>query len=207
MNISTIINPNFRVTANQNQKQADAKPVTKRLRPWATTSLFLGVLVFALFSPAAINESYAQSRHMKQDYNPHNRKMNRGHDQKQKAKTWKQKRNSEDPRYKKHWSGGNPHEHKARHQANATAGGDWRITSDCASACTTGFAAYPKARICIAEGVRLGFHHGVTADRTAAMWTSYPGDVKALIQRHGGWRPEWTWVPAAAFHAAGYRLC
>ena len=123
------------------------------------------------------------------------------------GKTWKEKRNSNDERYKKHHSGGNPHEHKQQHQNKAASGAEWRITSDCASACTTGFGAYPKSRICIADGVKLGFHHGVTADRTAAMWNSYPGDVRALINQYGGWRPEWTWVPASAFHAAGYRRC
>ena len=157
------------------------------------------------FATSHSTEAVAQSRHMDQKYNPHKRKMNRGHEKKE--KTWKEKRNSDDPRYQRHWSGGNPHEHKQFHQQTAAAGGEWRITSDCASACTTGFAAYPKSRICIADGVKLGFHHGVTADRTAAMWNSYPGDVKALINQYGGWRPEWTWVPASAFYAAGYKRC
>jgi hypothetical protein len=112
-----------------------------------------------------------------------------------------------DPRYAPHASGGNVWNFDARYRARAASGEFWRVTSDCASACTIGFGHFPKDRMCIARGVRLGFHHGNTPAATSVMWNSYPGDVKALINARGGMKPEWLWIPAAAFHGIGYKPC
>lgn len=112
-----------------------------------------------------------------------------------------------DPRYRPHRSGGNVYNFDRNYRARAARGEFWRITSDCASACTIGFGHFPKDRVCIARNVRLGFHHGNTPASTAVMWNSYPGDVKALINARGGLKPEWLWFPASAFHRIGYKPC
>jgi hypothetical protein len=117
------------------------------------------------------------------------------------------KKDRSDPRYAPHRSGGNVYNFDAKYRAQAAAGQFWRVTSDCASACTIGFGHFGKDRMCIARGVRLGFHHGNSPEATAVMWNSYPGDVKALINARGGLKPEWLWLPSSAFHAIGYKPC
>ncbi|MBX3520926.1 MAG: hypothetical protein KF835_13020 [Xanthobacteraceae bacterium] len=112
-----------------------------------------------------------------------------------------------DPRYAPHPSGGNVWNFNERYRARAASGEFWRVTSDCASACTIGFGHFPKDRMCIARNVRLGFHHGNTPAATAVMWNSYPAAVKALINARGGLKPEWLWIPASAFYAIGYKPC
>lgn len=116
-------------------------------------------------------------------------------------------RDYSDPRYARHPSGGNVYAFDQRYRAQAASGHFWRINSDCASACTIGFGHFPKDRMCIARGIRLGFHHGDSPAATAVMWNSYPADVKALINARGGLRPEWLWIPAATFHQIGFKPC
>ena len=112
-----------------------------------------------------------------------------------------------DPRYAPHRSGGNVYNFDAKYRSQAASGQFWRVTSECASACTIGFGHFGKDKMCIARGIRLGFHHGNTDASTAVMWNSYPGDVKALINARGGLKPEWLWIPASAFHGIGYKPC
>jgi hypothetical protein len=112
-----------------------------------------------------------------------------------------------DPRHAPHPSGGDTRVFSQRYAAAAARGESWRIVSDCASACTIGFGHYPKPRICIGSWVKLGFHLGENERATAQMWDSYPAEIKALINSHGGMRKEWTWIPAAEFHKLGYRPC
>jgi hypothetical protein len=112
-----------------------------------------------------------------------------------------------DPRYAPHPSGGDTRLFSAKYAALAARGESWRIIADCASACTIGFGHYPKARICIGNWVKLGFHLGENERATAQMWDSYPAEIKALIKSRGGMRREWLWIPASDFHALGYRLC
>ena len=113
----------------------------------------------------------------------------------------------DDPRYKAHPSGGNVKAFIQKFQAQAAAGQSWRIVSDCASACTTGFGAFAKDKICIGASVRLGFHEGASPASTSAMWNSYPAEIKSLINGRGGMHPEWLWIPAREFHALGYKRC
>lgn len=112
-----------------------------------------------------------------------------------------------DPRYAPHPSGGDTRVFAQRYAASAARGESWRIVSDCASACTIGFGHYPRNRICIGNWVKLGFHFGENERATAQMWDSYPAEIKALINSHGGLRREWTWIPAAEFYKLGYRAC
>lgn len=115
--------------------------------------------------------------------------------------------NPNDPRYRPHPSGGRPAEFDAKYAAQARSGKQWRITSDCASACTMGFGHFAKDKICIRSSTKLGFHQGNNPTSTSLMWGSYPADVKALINSHGGLKPEWLWIPASEFHRLGYKAC
>jgi hypothetical protein len=112
-----------------------------------------------------------------------------------------------DPRYAPHHSGGNVYAFDQKYRSQAATGQFWRVTSECASACTIGFGHFGKDKMCIARGIRLGFHHGSNNAATAVMWNSYPGDVKALVNARGGLKPEWLWIPSSAFHAIGYKPC
>lgn len=160
-----------------------------------TNGMFLGLLIALLGLVSSPIEIRAQSQYMNPNYNPHNR-------------NWHQpRRDHNDPRYRRHPSGGSPREFNQKYSAQAAAGHFWRVTSDCASACTIGFGHFSKNRMCIARGIRLGFHHGNNPTSTAIMWASYPADVKALVNARGGMRPEWLWIPASAFHAIGYKPC
>ena len=116
-------------------------------------------------------------------------------------------KDNKDPRYRQHRSGGRPSEFDAKYGALAASGGAWRITQDCASACTMGFGKFDKSKICIARGVKLGFHEGRNPSSTQMMVRSYPSDVMGLINAQGGIRPEWVWIPAREFHRIGYNAC
>jgi hypothetical protein len=112
-----------------------------------------------------------------------------------------------DPRYKAHSSGGRTSVFGARYAAQAQSGQPWQITRDCASACTMGFGHFPKNKICIARNVKLGFHEGSNHRATADMWSSYPAEIRSLINARGGMKPEWLWIPAREFHRLGYAPC
>lgn len=113
----------------------------------------------------------------------------------------------DDPRYRPHPSGGRPDDFDRKYADQAARGQKWAILRDCASACTMGFAHFPKNKICIGDRVRLGFHKGNNPRSTQMMWNSYPADVRSLVTRRGGMRPEWLWIPASEFHKLGYPRC
>jgi hypothetical protein len=119
----------------------------------------------------------------------------------------RQQYDNNDPRYRRHPSGGRPAEFDAKYGAQAASGAAWRITKDCASACTMGFGKFDKSKICIARGVKLGFHEGRNPSSTQMMVRSYPSDVMGLVNSRGGIRPEWLWIPAREFHRIGYKAC
>ncbi|MBN8920121.1 MAG: hypothetical protein J0H62_05390 [Rhizobiales bacterium] len=112
-----------------------------------------------------------------------------------------------DPRYRPHPSGGRTADFAAKYSALAASGAKWRITSDCASACTMGFGYFPKSRVCISRNVKLGFHQGNNASATAALWQSYTDEIRSMIDARGGLRLEWLWIPAREFHRLGYPVC
>lgn len=117
------------------------------------------------------------------------------------------KHSPNDPRYRAHPSGGRPAVFNSRYAAQAQSGQMWRITKDCASACTMGFGHFAKERICISRNIRLGFHEGHNPRSTSAMWATYPSDIRNLINRRGGLKPEWLWIPARDFYKLGYKAC
>jgi hypothetical protein len=70
------------------------------------------------------------------------------------------------------------------------------IDGPCLSACTLVLSTVPRKRICVTSKAVLGFHAPYLVDKngktfrsreiTKAMNATYPANVRAWIQRHGG---------------------
>ncbi len=109
--------------------------------------------------------------------------------------------------------GGNVQSHRVGFYEAAKRGESARLNTTCRSACTTFLGIFPKERICVGPGARLGFHLGSTPDSrvsvgsTSAMWGSYPADVQAWINARGGLTKEWLWMGARDLWKLGYRRC
>ena len=98
--------------------------------------------------------------------------------------------------------GGKLSEHQAEYWRYAYAGNPVEIRGGCYSACTLVVSFIAKEKLCFAEGAFLGFHAAVTAESyvrgranwqpahssTMQMYEGYPTEIKAWIDRHGGWK-------------------
>jgi hypothetical protein len=72
-----------------------------------------------------------------------------------------------------------------------------RVLGKCMSACTLVVGAIDKSRLCFGPQSMLGFHHAIssmngkiyTIDTVGTRWmiARYPDDIRAWINRKGGW--------------------
>lgn len=91
--------------------------------------------------------------------------------------------------------GGNPYEFMERYAAQRHRGDTFEIDGICFSACTLILAEIPADHVCVTSYARLGFHSAWTEDEngkrmfveeaTRVIWSAYPQNVRALLQKHG----------------------
>jgi hypothetical protein len=79
---------------------------------------------------------------------------------------------------------------------HARAGASVRIVGPCQSACTVLMGHIPRSRICVTPQARFGFHLAKLPWATATLWSAYPADIKAWINRHGGLHRDFVWMGA-----------
>src|SRR5580658_10294849 len=93
-------------------------------------------------------------------------------------------------------SGGQIGDYLAKYSALRLSGERVEIDGTCASACTMLLGTIPRNRICVTPRAVLEFHSawdptpsGGTATSEAGnqiLWSTYPGQVRKWIKRHGG---------------------
>ena len=71
-----------------------------------------------------------------------------------------------------------------------------RIVGPCQSACTVLLGHIPRSRICVTPEASFGFHLAKLPHATATLWSAYPADIKAWINRHGGLTSDFVWMGA-----------
>jgi hypothetical protein len=115
--------------------------------------------------------------------------------------------------------GGSIPEHELRYRLMAQTGAAVEMRGQCWSACTLVTAYIPKERLCFGPGAFLAFHAALNnmetrayaPQATALMYASYPPEIQAWIDRHGGWErltanEYWTMYDRELW-AMGYPKC
>jgi hypothetical protein len=114
--------------------------------------------------------------------------------------------------------GGELKEHHDTFASYQRRGAEVEIRGPCYSACTIVTSYVAKDKLCIAEGAFLAFHavrsnvHGeIMPDATAAMYYSFPSEIRLWIDRNGGHRNlplngYWTMYDRELW-AMGYPKC
>jgi hypothetical protein len=92
--------------------------------------------------------------------------------------------------------GGSVARYDAVWSQHARAGASVRVVGPCQSACTVLLGHIPRSRICVTPQARFGFHLAKLPSATATLWTAYPADIKAWINRHGGLQRDFVWMGA-----------
>jgi hypothetical protein len=71
-----------------------------------------------------------------------------------------------------------------------------RIAGPCESECTTLIGHLNREHICVTPEASFGFRLADQPRGTAALWRSYPTDIKVWLSRHGGLTHELVWLRA-----------
>jgi len=77
-----------------------------------------------------------------------------------------------------------------------------RIAGPCHSECTMLLGQIPRDRICVTPEASFRFHLADMPATTAALWKSYPTDIKLWISERGGLTQDVFWMRAPD----GYRF-
>lgn len=96
--------------------------------------------------------------------------------------------------------GGQIGEYLAKFRALRLSGERVEIDGTCASACTMLLGTIPRNRICVTPRAVLEFHSAwdptptggqqVSEAGNQILWSTYPGQVRKWIARHGGLRSQ-----------------
>jgi hypothetical protein len=93
-------------------------------------------------------------------------------------------------------TGGSLADYTARWAAHRRDGVRVRIAGPCNSECTMLLGQIPRDRICVTPEASLGFRRADLSATTAALWKSYPTDIKLWITEHGGLTQDVSWMRA-----------
>ena len=92
--------------------------------------------------------------------------------------------------------GGRLTDYAARWATHRREGAYVRIAGPCYSECTMLIGQIPRDHICVTPEASFGFHLAKVSSTTAALWNSYPTDIKAWISQHGGLSGEFLLLQA-----------
>jgi hypothetical protein len=114
-------------------------------------------------------------------------------------------------------AGGYINEHRRRFGRWADQNNPVEVLGDCASACTLVVAEIKKENLCFGPEASLKFHQAtnnlgqLAPLATEEMYNSYPADIRAWIDRKGGWQKipisGWLYLDAPELWKMGYRKC
>src|SRR5262249_562845 len=89
-----------------------------------------------------------------------------------------------------HDRGGRLIDYAARWATHRREGAHVRVAGPCYSECTVLIGQIPRDHICVTPEASFGFHLADVSDTTAALWRTYPTEIKVWISNHGGLRGQ-----------------
>jgi hypothetical protein len=104
----------------------------------------------------------------------------------------------------------------AKYRALRASGEQIVIDGTCASACTMILGEIPRNRLCVTPRAVLDFHAAwnsspsgervISRAGNAVLWSTYPGDIRRWIERHGGLGSQIIYLRGTELEAM-VRLC
>ena len=102
--------------------------------------------------------------------------------------------------------GGSVPEYNQRWAELGKRGVSVRISGPCQSACTVLLSHIPRNKICVTPAAAMGFHLAKVPSSTSILWGSYPSDIQAWVNQHGGLRANFIWLRAPEIYRY-FRRC